>query len=78
MMAKAVLFVAVCSVFLYGIGVAILRLLDVDAGYSEGRITLALSFFFSITAAKFLFFRKHSSLKNEKDEPHPPPGGHDM
>lgn len=75
MMAKAVLFVAVCSVFLYSIGVAILGLFDVDAGYSEGRMTLALSFFFSITAAKFLFFRKPPSLKNEIDGPRPPFSG---
>ncbi|MEF8770621.1 hypothetical protein [Candidatus Accumulibacter contiguus] len=47
MIVKIVVFALIATPFLYGIGVALLQVVNISAGYGEGRILLAFSFFFA-------------------------------
>ena len=65
---KASLFALVATPLLYGLGAAAIEASGYPAGYGEGRVLLALSFFAAFAAGQF-FFRGPKTAHPEQ-EPH--------
>jgi hypothetical protein len=65
---KAFLLALVATPFLYGLGAAAIEASGYRAGYGEGRVLLALSFFAAFAVGQF-FFRASRSAPTEQ-EPH--------
>lgn len=64
MIVKVVVFALIATPFLYGIGAALLQAANISAGYGEGRILLAFSFFFAAAVGRLIF----GSAKNGQHE----------
>ena len=62
---KAFLVALVATPFLYGLGVAAIEASGYRAGYGEGRVLLALSFFATFAAGQ-IFFRAPKHTRTEQ------------
>lgn len=63
---KALLVALVATPFLYGLGAAAIEASGYRAGYGEGRVLLALSFFVAFSAGQF-FFRAPKNARTERE-----------
>ena len=63
---KALLVALVATPFLYGLGAAAIEASGYRAGYGEGRLLLALSFFAAFAAGQF-FLRAPKNARTEQE-----------
>ena len=64
---KVFLATVILTPFLYGLGVAILQLTEVQGGYGEGRFVFAISCFMAFTISRHIF-RADRSTKQDDTE----------
>jgi hypothetical protein len=63
---KSFLLALVATPFLYGLGAAAIEASGYRAGYGEGRVLLALSFFVAFAVGQFFFRRPTSALTEQE------------
>lgn len=64
--AKTLIVALICTPFVYALGAALLEALNYSGSFLDGRLLLAVSFFFSFSVAQFFFRDNQSREKGGK------------